>query len=253
MIDTHCHLTDERLGSQIEDVLSCAAAAGVSRMITISTSVADAEQCITVCRGRNALRCSVGVHPNYVAEEQFENVPLLRGLQAAPEVVAIGEIGLDYHYGMAHQRRQVEFFEAQLQIAIDCGKPVVIHCREAVDDALAILAKFPQARCVFHCFTGAADEARRILDAGYLLGFTGPITFKKSDELREAVKLTPMDRLLVETDAPYLSPEPVRKQKVNEPALVMHVARAVAAIKGMSLDEVDHLTTANALQFFRWV
>jgi TatD DNase family protein len=154
---------------------------------------------------------------------------------------------------MEHRQRQIEFFEAQLQIAADCGKSVVIHCREAVNDALAILAKFPAARCVFHCFTGSPDEARRILDAGYLLGFTGPITFKKSDELREAVKLTPMDRLLVETDAPYLSPEPVRKQKINEPALVMHVARAVAAIKGMSLEEVDQATTASAVKFFRWV
>jgi TatD DNase family protein len=253
MIDTHCHLTDERLGSQIDDVLSRAAAAGVSRMITISTSVADAEECIAVCRGRSNLRCSVGVHPNYVAEEQLENVPLLRGFQAAPEVVAIGEIGLDYHYGMEHQRRQVEFFEAQLQIAIDCKKPVVVHCREAVDDALAILNNYPAARCDFHCFTGTPAEARKILDAGYLLGFTGPITFKKSDELREAVKLTPMDRLLVETDAPYLSPEPVRKQKVNEPALVMHVAQAVAVLKGITLEEVDRATTENAERFFGWI
>jgi TatD DNase family protein len=252
MYDTHCHLTDERLGDQLDDVLRRAAEAGVTRIVTIATGVADSQASIEVARGRPNVRCTVGVHPNYAAQEQFEDVPLLRGLQAAPDVVAIGEIGLDYHYGLEHKRRQAEFFEAQLQIATDCGKAVVIHCREAVDDALAILGKFPAVRCVFHCFTGSPDEARRILDAGYLLGFTGPITFKKSDELREAVKLTPIDRLLVETDAPYLSPEPMRKQKVNEPALVMHVARTVAMLKQVSLEEVDAVTTANASQFYGW-
>jgi TatD DNase family protein len=252
MYDTHCHLTDERLGNQLEDVLRRAADVGVSRVVTIGTGIADSQASIEVARGRANVRCTVGVHPNYVAEERFEDVPLLRGLQAAPEVVAIGEIGLDYHYGLEHKARQAEFFEAQMQIAMECWRAVVIHCREAVDDALAILAKFPAVPCVFHCFTGSADEARRILDAGYLLGFTGPITFKKSGELREVVKLTPMDRLLVETDAPYLSPEPMRKQKVNEPALVMYVARTVAAVKGLSLEEVDAVTSANASRFYGW-
>ena len=252
MIDSHCHLTDPRLGSRLDAVLSRAARAGVSRMITISTSVADAIDCIDACRTRENLRCSVGVHPNYVAEEDFASLPQLRGLQASPSVVAIGEIGLDYHYGREHRDRQHQFFEAQLQIALDCNKPVVIHCREAVDDALAVLAKFPSIQGVFHCFTGTPTEARRILDAGYLLGFTGPITFKKSDGLREVVRLTPMDRLLIETDAPYLSPEPMRKEKVNEPAWVTHVASAVATLKNLTLEEVDRITTENTCQFFRW-
>jgi TatD DNase family protein len=253
MIDSHCHLTDERLGSQLEPVLSRAKAAGVHRVITISTSVADAEDCVTLCAGRDDVRCTVGVHPNYVGEEDFARVPQLRGLQASPSVVAIGEIGLDYHYGRELRDRQFQFFEAQLQIAADFNRAVVIHCREAVDDALAVLAKFPGVRCDFHCFTGTPDEARRILDAGYFLGFTGPITYKRSDELREVVKLTPLDRLLVETDAPYLAPEPMRKFKVNEPAWVMHVAAAVAALKGVSLEEVDWATSANVERFFGWV
>jgi TatD DNase family protein len=252
MIDSHCHLTDERLGSQLDAVLSRASAAGVHEMITISTSVADAADCIAICQNRDNLRCSVGVHPNYVGEEDFAAVPQLRGLQANPCVVAIGEIGLDYHYGRDLRDRQFQFFEAQMQIAQDCNRPVIIHCREAIDDALGVLAKFAAVPCVFHCFTGTPAEARRIIDAGHYLGFTGPITFKKADELRECVRLTPMDRLLVETDAPYLSPEPVRKQKVNEPALVMHVAAAVASIKQMSLEDVDRVTTENTRRFFRW-
>ena len=252
MIDTHCHLTDERLGSQLDAVLSRALAAGVRQMITISTSVADAADCIALCHNRAKLRCSVGVHPNYVGEEDFASVPQLRGLQANPSVVAIGEIGLDYHYGRELRDRQFQFFEAQMQIAQDFNRPVIIHCREAVHDALGVLAKFPAVPSVFHCFTGTASEARRIIDAGHYLGFTGPITFKKADDLRECVRATPMDRLLVETDAPYLSPEPVRKQKVNEPALVMHVAAAVASIKNIPIEEVDRLTTETAHRFFCW-
>lgn len=252
MIDTHCHLTDPRLCSQLDAVLSRAAKAGVDRMIAISTSVGDAVDCVALCQGRENLCCSVGVHPNYVGEEDLAAVPQLRGLQASPSVVAIGEIGLDYHYGRELRDRQFQFFEMQMQIALDCNRPVVIHCREAVDDALAVLATFPAVPCVFHCFTGTTGEALRILDAGYLLGFTGPITFKKSDELREVVRLTPMDRMLVETDAPYLSPEPVRKEKVNEPAWVTHVAAGVAAVKKIAVEEVDRMTTENACRFFRW-
>ena len=133
-------------------------------------------------------------------------------------------------------------------MAVDGGKPVVVHCREAIDDTLAILRGFPAVRAVFHCFTGTVPDARKVLDAGFMLGFTGPITYKKSDELREVVKLTPLDRLLVETDAPYLSPEPMRKQKVNEPALVMYVAEMVAQLKGKTLVEIDQITTENAKQ-----
>ena len=224
----------------------------MGRMIAISTGVADAADCIAVCKGRENLRCSVGVHPNHAGQEDFAAVPQLRGLQANPAVVAIGEIGLDYHYGRELRDRQFQFFEAQMQIAADFQRPVIIHCREAVEDALGVLAKFPTVPGVFHCFTGTPAEARRILDAGYLLGFTGPITYKKSDELREVVRLTPLDRLLVETDAPYLAPEPMRKHKVNEPAWVTHVAAGVALVKGISIEEVDRVTTENAMMFFRW-
>jgi TatD DNase family protein len=194
----------------------------------------------------------VGVHPNEVAQNDLDQLTLLRGLQSAEEVLALGEIGLDYHYGLEQRERQHRAFEMQLQIALDCGKPIVIHCRDAHEDCLAILRDFPSVRGVFHCFTGTAPQAQEILDAGYWLGYTGPITFKKSDALREAVRLTPLDRLLVETDAPYLTPEPMRKQKINEPALVVHVAAMAAKIKGIDLAELDARTTQNVAQFFGW-
>ena len=134
----------------------------------------------------------------------------------------------------------------------ELDRPVVIHCREAVDDTLALMRDFASVPGVFHCFTGASDEARRIVKAGYLLGFTGVVTFKRNDDLRAAVRLTPRDRLLVETDAPYLTPEPMRKQKTNEPSFVVHTAAVVAKEWGVSLEELDAITTQNTLRFFRW-
>jgi TatD DNase family protein len=130
--------------------------------------------------------------------------------------------------------------------------PVVIHCREAVDDCLAVMADFPTVRAVFHCFTGTAHESQKIIAAGHLIGFTGAVTFKKADALREAAKALPDDRIVVETDAPYLTPEPMRKQKINEPAMVVHVAETLAAVRGLTVEQIDRLTTANAKRFFRW-
>ena len=250
MIDTHCHLTDPRLHRQLDFVLARAAAAGVPRLVTISTSVADSRACVAVCRGRPNVRCAVGVHPTYVAGVADDELPLLRDIQADPAVVAIGEIGLDYYHGTEHKRRQFDFFNAQLQLATDANRPVVIHCREAVDDCLAVMAAFPAVRAVVHCFTGTAAEARRVLDAGYLIGFTGIVTYKQNDALREVVRLVPDDRLLVETDAPYLSPEPVRKQKTCEPAFTMHTAARVAEVRGTTVERIDEVTTRNADALF---
>src|SRR5258706_16371287 len=133
----------------------------------------------------------------------------------------MGEMGLDYFHKFADRGHQRRMFEAQLALAAEVGRPVVIHSREAIDDTLAVVKGFAAGRAVFHCFTGTAAEAERILAAGFWISFTGPVTYKKNDELRDVVKLVPMDRLMVETDAPYLSPEPKRSQKTNEPALVM--------------------------------
>ena len=252
MIDTHCHLTDERLGGQLEEVLGRAEAAGVGRMITVGTNIADDLAAVELCRGRGNLRCTVGVHPNYVGEADAGELPWLRGIQMDPAVVALGEMGLDYHYDRSPRQKQAEFFRFQLALALEVGRPVVIHCREAVEDCLGIMGEFSSVRAVFHCFTGTLEEARKILDRGYLLGFTGAVTFKKADELREVARFAPGDRILVETDAPYLTPEPFRKQKVNEPAMVVHTAACVARVRGITVEEVDRVTTSNAEGFFGW-
>jgi TatD DNase family protein len=252
MIDTHCHLTDPRLEEQLPSVLSRAAAAGVGRMISIGTGLEDDLAVIALCAKLSNVRCAIGVHPNYTAEVELSDLPRLREMAADPSVLALGEMGLDYHYDRAPRDKQKAFFEFQLQLATEVNRPVVIHCREATDDTLAIMRNFPAIRADFHCFTGSLSEAQQILDAGYMLGFTGPVTFKKNDELREVVRQTPLDRLLVETDAPYLTPEPMRKQKTNEPALVVHVAKMVAQIKGLECAEFDRIVEKNATDFFGW-
>ena len=252
MIDSHCHLTYEPLARQLDDVLKRAAAAGVGRMITIGTDLADAQRAIELCRGHENIRCAIGIHPHHSNKAQDEDVAWLRSLVQSPAVVALGEMGLDYHYDFSPRDRQAEIFTGQLELARELERPVVIHNREASDDTLAIMKDFPTVRAVFHCFTGTAPEARKILDQGYLLGFTGVVTYKKSDELREVVKFTPGDRILVETDAPYLSPEPVRKQKVNEPSFVMHTARVVADLRGISVEELDRITSENISRHFGW-
>lgn len=252
MVDSHCHLTDPRLRGQLEDVLGRAAAAGVTRMITIGTSVDDARAAIELCHAHPQLRCAIGIHPNYSHEAKADDVATIRELQRDPAVVALGEMGLDYFHQFADRATQRRFFEQQLALAAELDRPVVIHSRDATDDTLAILRNFPSVRCDFHCFTGSLAEATKILDAGHYLGFTGAVTFKKNDELREAVRRTPRDRLLIETDAPYLTPEPMRKQKTNEPALVVHVAATIAKVWGVSIEEVDTITTKNVDRFFNF-
>lgn len=250
MIDTHCHLTDPRLLAQLDDVLARARAAGVVRMITIGTDLADDRAAIALCHGRENLRCVIGIHPNYTQDAALSDVPQLRDLQNDPSVVALGEMGLDYFHKFADRTHQRQMFEAQMILAAELARPVVIHSREAIDDTLAVMKNFPTVRGVFHCFTGTAAEAERILGAGHWISFTGPITYKKNDSLRDVVKLVPLDHLMVETDAPYLSPEPKRAQKTNEPALVIYTAAKVAEVKGIALEEVDRITTENSLRFF---
>ena len=252
MIDTHCHLTDPRLLEQLDEVVERARVAGVGRMITIGTDLEDDRAAIALCRGRENLRCVVGIHPNYTQDAALADVAQLRELQADPAVVAMGEMGLDYFHKFADRDHQRRMFEAQMALAAEFGRPVVIHSREAIDDTLAVMKNFAGVRAVFHCFTGTMAEAERILAAGYWISFTGPVTYKKNDALRDVARMVPLDRLMVETDAPYLSPEPKRSQKTNEPALVMYTAARLAEVKGVSLAELDRVTTANAERFFGW-
>jgi TatD DNase family protein len=253
MIDTHCHLTDPRLASQLPSVLDRAAAAGVQRLLTIGTGPDDAVAAIEVCRRVPVARCAIGLHPNYVDDVGPNALDRLAAMHQEPSVLAVGEIGLDYFHDKSDRVRQRAAFIAQVGLANRLGKPIVIHSREAVADALSVLRDHARVAAVFHCFTGTPDEAAAIAAAGYYVGFDGPLTYKKNDVLREAARLVPRDRVLIETDAPYLSPEPVRSQKTNEPANVAHVLRRLAALWQISEADADAITTANAERLFgRW-
>lgn len=251
MVDSHCHLTDPRLFEQLDDVLARAREAKVEQIVTIGTDPSDAEAAIAVCERHAMVRCAIGIHPNETGNVELDAVDRIRELMKHPSVVAMGEMGLDFYWDKVDRVRQQRFFEAQLQVASELAMPVVIHSREAVRETLEVLRAFPSVRCVFHCFTGSAEEAAGILDAGHHLGFTGPITFKKNDVLREVVKMTPLDRLLVETDGPYLSPEPLRSKKVCEPAFVAHTLAMVAQVKGILFSEADAITAATTRAFYR--
>ena len=263
MIDTHCHLTDTRLFDQLDAVLHRAAKAGVTRVVTIACEPADWIESIALAAKYPSVLCAVGMHPCYLPNTgtprsstplptREETDRLLTGHLARPRVVAIGEIGLDRHWDKTEPtfKLQVQYFESQLQLATTLEKPVVLHTRQAVGEALVILRNFPKVRAVFHSFTGTPDEAKRISDLGYTIGFTGPVTYKKNDELRRAARDCPIGQIFIETDGPYLSPEPVRAQRINEPAFVMHVARCIAKEKGISVDAFDEATTRNARAFF---
>lgn len=245
-------MTYEPLARQVQDVLRRAAEAGVRGVITIGTTLDDSRAALELAMGHESVACTVGVHPSHAHESPADVATPLADLAGEAKVVAIGETGLDLYHDMTHIDRQRIVFIEQMRLAQEIGKPVVIHSRSAVDECLAVMADFPDVPAVFHCFTGTRQEAQRVLERGYYLGFTGPVTYRKSDELREVVRMTPPDRLLVETDAPYLSPEPMRGKFPNEPAWVMHTAAKVAEVRGVTLEILDEATTTNCRRLFGW-
>jgi TatD DNase family protein len=252
LVDTHAHLTMKPLAADLPGVLGRAAEAGVTRVLTVGTDVADARRAVALAETCANVSAIVGIHPHEADKVPAGAYPALRELLGRPKVAAVGEIGLDYHYDFADRASQREVFQAQLEIAGDFDLPVVVHCREAVADAVAILRErgFAGRRVVFHCFTGSADEAQLLAEHGWRISFTGIVTFRQSAGLQAIARDYPADRLMVETDAPYLSPEPVRKIRPNEPAFVRYTAEFLARLRGEPLDQFIAQTTRNAAAFF---
>jgi len=237
--DSHCHIPYERLDDP-PVVIEAARAAGVARLVTIGTDAAQSAAAIEVARAFDGVWASVGLHPH----DAVNGVDTIVGLLDAPEVVAVGECGLDYHYDHSPRDVQRTAFAAQVGLAHERGLALVIHTREAWEDTWSILsAEGVPERTVFHCFTGGADEARRCLDLGAYLSFSGIVTFKAADDVRAAAALCPLDRLLVETDSPYLAPAPHRGQ-ANQPAFLPLVGAAIASVKGLAVDAVEASTWA---------
>ena len=246
LVDSHCHLDDPKFEEDREQVIERARAAGVDRMMAIGTGNGppDLEVAVRLAEKRDFMYGTVGVHPHDASKATEESFLRLAELAAHPKVLALGEIGLDYHYDFSPREVQRDVFQRQLKIAREAGLPIVIHTREAWEDTLATLREHWTGGGIMHCFTGDEQQAREALDLGFHLSFGGVLTFPKADALRQAAKITPNDRLLVETDCPYLAPVPHRGKR-NEPAFVVETAKRLAELRGCSLDEIAETTTCN--------
>lgn len=256
MIDSHCHLDMEEFGQDREAVLARALAAGVRGVVSIGGGAAPG----TLARGLRVAQtapstgprvwATVGIHPHEAKDASEASLAELRSLAPRPEVIAIGEIGLDYHYDHSPREQQRDIFSQQLALAAELGLPVSIHCREAWEDGLALIAaaKLPAAG-VLHCFSGGIAEARRVLDLGFYLSFSGLLTFPRLEPVRQAAIWAPEDRVLVETDAPFLAPVPHRGRR-NEPAHVMVTAARLAELRHWPAERASAITTANFHRLF---
>lgn len=253
LIDSHCHLDFPELKADLDGVLARARGAGVGLMVTISTRVRRFDGVLAIAAAHDEVFCSVGTHPHHAAEETDITAEELIRLASHPKVVAIGEAGLDYHYDHSPRADQERGFRTHIEAARATGLPLVIHARDADADIARILEEetakgaFP---FVLHCFTGSPELARRGLALGGYVSFSGVVTFKNAVALRDIASEVPLDRLLVETDAPYLAPEPLRGRS-NEPAFVAHTASRLAATRALSEAELARATTENFFRLFR--
>lgn len=249
MIDSHCHLDSAEFNDDRDAVIERAMAAGVEHMLAIGTGDGppDLEAGLRLAGKHPAFFATVGVHPHDAAKASLDDFKRLADLLAHPKVLAIGEIGLDFHYDFSPPEIQKSAFIRQMEIAARAKKPIVIHTREAWNDTLALLAEHwaPHGLGgIMHCFSGGPEEARRALDLGFYLSFGGILTFPKALAVQAAATAAPRDRILIETDAPYLAPVPKRGKR-NEPALIVHTARKLAELRGESYEEVCDATTEN--------
>jgi TatD DNase family protein len=253
VVDTHCHLTHPRFADDLDATLERARLAGLTHLMTIGTSVADARRCAELAALHPGfLRCAAGIDPHAVhaAGAQFEaELGELEALLRSGVFSALGEIGLEYFHRLDDKPRQIACLEAQLVLAARLDLPVVIHSRDAHPDMLAVLSRHRRCRGVIHSFTGTPDDARAFLALGWHLSFNGMVTFKANDVLRAALAVTPNDRLLIETDSPYLAPVPVRGQRC-EPAFVIHTLALIAEVRGQRVEDLAAWTTQNAEKLF---
>lgn len=246
LLDSHCHLDDSKFDADRDEVVARARAAGVVAMLAVGTGSGppDLEAGLRLAERYPFVYASVGVHPHDASKVSEETFGRLRELAFGAKVAAVGEIGLDYHYDFSPRPVQREVFVRQLEIAAEVRKPVIIHSREAWEDTVELLGGRAPLGGILHCFTGDEGQARQALDLGLHLAFGGVLTFPKAEDVRRAARMAPEDRLLIETDSPYLAPLPHRGQR-NEPAFVVEVARRLAAERGQTIERIAELTTGN--------
>ena len=256
LIDTHAHLDDEQFKDDLPAVLERAAAAGVSRIITIATTAADSRACVELAKRYLALGATVGLQPNNLAQGKPEDWDEIVRLVPEPGVVAVGETGLDRHWDYTPFPQQEDYFARHLELARKKGLPVVIHCRLAEADVVRMLRadfdKYGPIKAVMHSFTGDQATADACLSMGLYISFAGMLTYKNAQNLRDVARTIPLDRLIIETDSPYLAPVPMRGKR-NEPANVVHMAACLANVKGVEPGVIAEHTTRNARSLFNLV
>ncbi len=251
LIDTHCHLDFEDFEKDRDDVLKRAIAGGVTSLINIGTTIKGSRASVELTKRYKEVYACIGIHPHYVGDLKEEDITTLRGLSSQYKVVGIGEMGLDYYKSSVSKKTQKEAFVSLASLAKELDLPLVIHSRVAYYDVLKVLNTVfkPPIRGVVHCFSGDIEIVRKCLEMGLDISFTGNLTFKKSDNLRDVARFVPLDRILLETDAPFLAPQAVRGRR-NEPAFVRYTAQILADIKGVSFEDVGRATTSNARSLF---
>ncbi len=255
--DTHAHLDFPDFAGDLPEVIARAQAAGISKMICIGTDLESSRRSVAIAERFPGVSAAVGWHPSHAGQAPADIRPVLRELAVHPKVVAIGEIGLDYHRPppnpgdvAAYKTKQAEIFRQQMEVAAELGLNCVIHQRDSFDDSLAQLQPFAgKLRGVFHCFSESAERLRQVLALDCLVSFTGIVTFKNGVNVRESLAATPLDRFMLETDCPFLAPVPYRGKRC-EPAYVNEISRLVAEVKKCSLEELSAATTATAGKFF---
>ena len=252
LVDSHCHLDYPGLAEDVDGVLGRAAAAGVGWMLTICTRVSEFPRVLAIAEAHDNVWCTVGIHPHEAGNEPETDTATLIAMARHPKVVGFGETGLDYYYEHSPRDRQQASFRAHIAASRETGLPLVVHARDADEDMAAILEE-EYARGAFpgllHCFSSGRQLAERAMAIGMSISLSGIVTFKTADDLRATAADVPLDRLLVETDSPYLAPVPLRG-KTNEPAFVVHTAAKVAALKDIGVDELARITSANFFRLF---
>ena len=250
MIDSHCHLADSRFDSDFLDVLSRARDRGVDRFVAIADTFEEGDRCLKLANKYDQIFCTMGVHPHRASTWNLsEGKAKIVEAAQHPKMVAVGEIGLDYHYMNSPKEDQIKAFRDQIEIAKELELPLVVHNRDSIEDLMTVINELQPPHMVLHCCTEEWGNVLELIDRGYLFGFTGIATYPKSQAIRDTIKHCPLKQMMVETDAPYLSPEGYRGKRC-EPAYVVEVAALIAEIKGVSYEEVDRITTANTEEFY---
>ena len=249
LFDSHAHLNDEAFDQDRAELLETFRDAGVGLVMNAGCSLASSREGIALAEAYPWIYCSVGTHPDTADEVNEEVLEVYRQMCSHPKVKAIGEIGLDYYYETIHRDAQMRAFRMQMQLAEELDMPVIVHERDAHEDGMSIVKEFPKVKGVFHCYSGSAEMARQLVDMGWYIGFTGVLTFKNARKAVETAASIPLERILLETDCPYMAPEPYRGKR-NHPGYLPKMAEKLAQIRGIPVEDVIRVTTENAKRLY---